>query len=56
MWFRLVHCNIYFATEDKRFQLSVNDGKVVCKEITELNSNHEEADKKLLQSPWKVCI
>ena len=28
--------------------MSVNDGKVACKEITELNSNHEEADTKLL--------
>ena len=40
--------NIYFVVEDKCFQLSVNDGKVVCKEITELNSNHEEAGTKLL--------
>ena len=28
--------------------MSVNDGKVVCEEITELNSNHEEADTRLL--------
>ena len=26
--------DIYFAVEDKCFQLSVNDGKVICKEIT----------------------
>ena len=40
--------NIYFPFEDKCFQLSANDGKVVCKEITKLNSNYEEADTKLL--------
>ena len=45
---RIGNRNIYFAVEDKCFQLSVNDGKVACKEITELNSNHEEADTKLL--------
>ena len=45
---RIGNRNIYFAVEDKCFQLSANDGKVVCKEITELNSNHEEADTKLL--------
>lgn len=38
--------NISFAIEDKCFQLSVNDGKVVCKEITKLKSNQEEADTK----------
>ena len=32
----------------KCFQLSVNDSKVVCEEITELNSSHEETDTKLL--------
>ena len=48
--------NIYFAVEDKCFQLSVNDGKVVCKEITGLNSNHEEADTKLRTYPCKACI
>ena len=45
---RIGNRNIYFAVEDKCFELSVNDGKVVCKEITELNSNHKEADTKLL--------
>ncbi|XP_068718128.1 uncharacterized protein [Montipora capricornis] len=40
--------NIYFALEDKCFQLSGDDGKVVCEAITELNSNHEEADTRLL--------
>ena len=42
------NCNIYFAVEDKCFHLSVSDGKVVCEEIPKLNSNHEEADTKLL--------
>ena len=45
---RIGNRNIYFAVEDKCFQLSVNDGKVVCEEITDLNSNREEADTKLL--------
>ena len=45
---RIGNRNIYFAVEDKCFQLSVNEGKVVCKEITELKSNREEADTKLL--------
>ena len=40
--------NIYFAVEDKCFQLSVNDGRDVCEEITELNNNHEKADTRLL--------
>ena len=45
---RIGNRNVYFAVESKCFCLSVNDGKVVCEEILELNSNHEEADTKLL--------
>ena len=45
---RIGNRNIYFAVEDKCFRLSVIIGKVVCEEIPELNSNHEEADTKLL--------
>ena len=37
-----------FAVENECFRLSLNDGKVVWEEIPELNSNHEEADTKLL--------
>ena len=49
MWIGLgIATSFYFAVEDKCIQLSVNDGKVVCNEITELNNNHEEADTKLL--------
>ena len=40
--------NVYFAVENECFRLSLNDGKVVWEEIPELNSNHEEADTKLL--------
>ena len=41
---QIANHNIYFSVEDKCFQLFVNDGKVVCEEITELNRNHKEAD------------
>ena len=48
---RIGNLNIYFAIEHKCFCLSVCDGKVVCGEILELNSNHEEADTKVLLHP-----
>lgn len=40
--------NLFFAVELKCFRLSVTDDKVLCEEISELGSNHEEADTKLL--------
>ena len=40
---RIGNRNIYFSVRDKCFRLSAIIGKVVCEEISELNSNHEEA-------------
>ena len=39
---------VYYAIENKCFSLSVSAGKVICVEVPELNSNHEETDTKLL--------
>ena len=39
---------VFFTLEMKCFRLSVVEDKVSCDEILELNSNHEEADTKLL--------
>ena len=39
---------VYYAIENKCFSLSVSAGKVICVEVPELNSNHEEAVMKLL--------
>jgi len=45
---RIGNCHVYCTVESKCFRLYVDDSKVVCEEIHELNSNHEEADTKIL--------
>ncbi|KAK3731327.1 hypothetical protein QZH41_001755 [Actinostola sp. cb2023] len=45
---RIGNCHVYCTVESKCFRLYVDDNKVVCEEIHELNSNHEEADTKIL--------